>query len=150
MGRRRKPKPPDISFLNENSLPRYVSTDFICEKYEISNVQCKEMARAAGAFYEIRKASLIDRIVFEDVYKGQLRERKRQQKVELVKEQLKSYEPVTKEYMRYQEAADYFSMSLTCFKALAKEAKAVRRIGGVTLVNVDLIIEYIELNFGGV
>ena len=88
--------------------------------------------------------------VFEDVYKGQLRERKRQQKVELVKEQLKSYEPVTKEYMRYQEAADYFSMSLTCFKALAKEAKAVRRIGGVTLVNVDVIIEYIEVNFGGV
>lgn len=89
MGRRRKPKPPDINFLNENSLPRYVSTDFICEKYEISNVQCKEMARAAGAFYEIRKASLIDRIVFEDVYKGQLRERKRQQKFELVKEQLR-------------------------------------------------------------
>ena len=53
MGRRRKPKPPDINFLSENSLPRYVSTDFICEKYEISNVQCKEMARAAGAFYEI-------------------------------------------------------------------------------------------------
>ena len=57
MGRKRKPKPPDINFLNENSLPRYVSTDFICEKYEISNVQCKEMARAAEAFYEIRKAS---------------------------------------------------------------------------------------------
>ena len=49
-----------------------------------------------------------------------------------------------------QTAADYFSMSLTCFKALAKEAKAVRRIGGVTLVNVDVIIEYIEVNFGGV
>ena len=45
MGRRRKPKPPDINFLSENSLPRYVSTDFICEKYEISNVQCKEMAK---------------------------------------------------------------------------------------------------------
>lgn len=149
MGEKRKVKPPDIDFLKDNSLPRYVSSQFICEKYDLSNTQCKEMARAAGAFYEIRKASLIDRIVFEDVYKGQLRERKRQQKVELVKEQLKCYEPVTKEYMRYQEAADYFSMSMTCFKTLAKEAKAVRRIGGVTLVNVDVIINYIELNFGG-
>ena len=111
MGRRRKPKPPDLDFLEENSLPRYVSLDFMCDKYELSKAQCKEMARASGAFYEIRRASLIDRIAFEDVYKGQLRERKRQQKVELVKEQLKSYEPVTKEYMRYQEAADYFSMS---------------------------------------
>ncbi len=149
MGRKRKVRPPDIDFLEENSLPRYVSSQTICEKYDLSNAQCKEMARAAGAFFEIRKSSLIDRIVFEDAYKDQLRERKRQQKVELVKEHLKCYEPVTKEYMRYQEAADYFSMSMTCFKALAKEAKAVRRIGGVTLINVDVIIDYIELNFGG-
>lgn len=149
MGRKRKVRPPDIDFLEENSLPRFVSSQTICEKYELSNAQCKEMARAAGAFFEIRKASLIDRIVFEDVYKGQLRERKRQQKIELVKEQLKCYEPVTKEYMRYPEAAEYFSMSMTCFKALAKEAKAVRRIGGVTLINVDVIIDYIEVNFGG-
>ena len=59
MGRRRKPKPPDIDFLEENSLPRYVSLDFMCEKYELSKAQCKEMARASGAFFEIRKASLI-------------------------------------------------------------------------------------------
>ncbi len=67
MGRKRKVRPPDIDFLEENSLPRYVSSQTMCEKYDLSNAQCKEMARAAGAFIEIRKASLIDRIVFEDV-----------------------------------------------------------------------------------
>lgn len=149
MGRKRTAKLPDIEYLHENSLPRYVSVQTLCEKYDLSEPQCREMARASGAFYSIRRASLVDRTVFEDVYKGQLRERKRQQRVDLAKEKLKSFEPVTKEYMRYPEACEYFSMSMTCFKVLAKEAKAVRRIGGVTLINVDVIIDYIEVNFGG-
>jgi hypothetical protein len=68
---------------------------------------------------------------------------------ELVLEKAKSYEPVKKEYMRYQEAAEYFSMSMTCFKALAKEANSIRRIGNIVLINIDVVIDYIEENFGG-
>lgn len=148
MGSKKKVKPPDIDYLKENSLPRYVSIQTICEKYDLSESQCKEMARASGAFYSIRRASLIDRVVFENVFKGQLRERKRQQRVDLAREKLKGYEPVTKEYMRYPEACEYFSMSMTCFKVLAKEAGAVRKVRGVCLVNLDIINEYIENMYG--
>ena len=108
-----------------------------------------ERLPARPEFFEIRKAQLIDRTIFEKVYKDQLRERKRQMQTELVLEKAKSYEPVKKEYMRYQEAAEYFSMSMTCFKALAKEANSIRRIGNIVLINIDVVIDYIEENFGG-
>ena len=141
---RKKVKPPQIDYLKEYAVPRFVTEESICEKYDLSGVQCRKMARAANAFFEIRKAQLIDRTIFEKVYKDQLRERKRQMQTELVLEKAKSYEPVKKEYMRYQEAAEYFSMSMTCFKALAKEANSIRRIGNIVLINIDVVIDYIR------
>lgn len=148
MGRKRV-KPPDIGLVDEKAMPRFVSEQTMCEKYELSGPQCRELARAANAFFEIRKASLIDRSVFEAVYKDELKLRKLEKKVEIAKQELKSFDPITKEYMRYDEAADYFSMSLTCFKALAKEAHAVRHIGGIALINIDVICDYIEEHFVG-
>lgn len=49
-----------------------------------------------------------------------------------------------KTYMRYKEAADFFSMSERTFIDFAKEANAVRKIKGVCLVNVKVIENYIE------
>ena len=49
-----------------------------------------------------------------------------------------------KPFMRYTEAAAYFSMGVDSLKALAKEADAVYRIGGIVLVNVDEISEYLK------
>lgn len=40
-----------------------------------------------------------------------------------------------KKFVRYQEGAEKYSMVLTKFTALAKEAKAVYKIDKVTLVN---------------
>ena len=49
-----------------------------------------------------------------------------------------------KPFMRYTEAAAYFSMGVDSLRALAKEADAVYRIGGIVLVNVDEISEYLK------
>ena len=40
-----------------------------------------------------------------------------------------------KKFVRYQEGAEKYSMGLTKFTELAKEAKAVYKIDKVTLVN---------------
>ena len=52
---RKKVKPPQIDYLKEYAVPRFVTEESICEKYDLSGAQCRKMARAANAFFEIRK-----------------------------------------------------------------------------------------------
>ena len=44
-----------------------------------------------------------------------------------------------KKFVRYQEGAEKYSMGLTKFTELAKEAKAVYKIDKVTLVNCEIL-----------
>ena len=46
--------------------------------------------------------------------------------------------------VRYQEGAENYSMGLTKFTELAKEAKAVYKIDKVTLVNCEIFERYLE------
>lgn len=50
-----------------------------------------------------------------------------------------------KKFVRYQEGAEMYSMGLTSFTSLAKEAKAVYKKGQLVLVNVQILDEYLEL-----
>lgn len=43
-----------------------------------------------------------------------------------------------KKFVRYKEGAERYSLGLTKFQALAKEAKSVYKIDGVALVNCEL------------
>lgn len=52
-----------------------------------------------------------------------------------------------KKYVRYNEGAKLYSMGIHGFMALAKEAKAVRKVKGVCLVNTEVINKYIEDTF---
>lgn len=49
-----------------------------------------------------------------------------------------------KNYVRYSEGADLYSMSKGSFMKLAKEAHAVYKIGSIVLVNVELFDRYLE------
>ena len=52
-----------------------------------------------------------------------------------------------KKFVRYQEGAEKYSMGLTKFTELAKEAKAVYKIDKVTLVNCEIFEKYLETFF---
>ena len=52
-----------------------------------------------------------------------------------------------KEYVRYKEGAELFSVGDRTFMNLAKEAGAVRKINGTCLVNVPKLKDYIETMF---
>lgn len=54
---------------------------------------------------------------------------------------------IAKKFVRYQEGAELYSIGLTKFQKLAKEAKAVYKVDKVALVNCE-IFENIWRHFG--
>ena len=50
---------------------------------------------------------------------------------------------MAKRFVRYQEGAELYSLGLTKFQELAKEAKAVYMIVKVALVNCDIFEMYL-------
>ena len=53
----------------------------------------------------------------------------------------------TMKFVRYQEGAELYSIGLTKFQELAKEAKAVYKIDKVALVNCEIFEKYLETFF---
>lgn len=51
---------------------------------------------------------------------------------------------ITKKFVRYPEGAQRYSLGLTKFQELAKEAKAVYKIDKVALVNCEIFEKYLE------
>ena len=49
-----------------------------------------------------------------------------------------------KKFVRYAEGAELYSMGLTKFQELAKDAKACYKINQLVLVNLDVLDEYLE------
>lgn len=49
-----------------------------------------------------------------------------------------------KRFVRYKEGAEMYSMGLTKFQELAKDAKAIYKINQLVLVNLDVLDEYLE------
>ena len=51
---------------------------------------------------------------------------------------------LAKKFVRYHEGAELYSIGLTKFQELAKEAKAVYKIDKVALVNCEIFEKYLE------
>ena len=49
-----------------------------------------------------------------------------------------------KKFVRYQEGAEKYSLGLTKFQELSKEAQAVYKIDQVALVNCEIFERYLE------
>lgn len=49
-----------------------------------------------------------------------------------------------KRFVRYPEGAEMYSMSLSKFQQLAKDAKACYNMNRLVLVNLDILDEYLE------
>ena len=49
-----------------------------------------------------------------------------------------------KRFVRYPEGAEMYSMSLSKFQQLAKDAKASYKMNRLVLVNLDILNEYLE------
>lgn len=49
-----------------------------------------------------------------------------------------------RKYIRYKDGAERYSIGVTKFMQLAKEAKAVYKIDGVVLVNTEIFEKYLQ------
>ena len=49
-----------------------------------------------------------------------------------------------KKFVRYQEGADIYSMSVRKFQDLAKDAGAINKVGKMALVNCEIFDQYME------
>ena len=54
------------------------------------------------------------------------------------------YEDAKKRFVRYSEGAEMYSMSVSKFMQLAKDAKACYKIGQLVLVNTEILDKYLE------
>ena len=55
-----------------------------------------------------------------------------------------SYWTLTKKFVRYREGAEKYSIGLTKFQELSKEAGAVYKIDGIALVNCEIFEKFLE------
>ena len=60
------------------------------------------------------------------------------------KEKLENTRNYAKKFVRYKEGAERYSMGLSKFQALAKEAGAVYKVDKIALVNCELFEKYLE------
>ena len=49
-----------------------------------------------------------------------------------------------RKFVRYQEGAEIYSMSVRKFQDLAKDANAIYKVGKMALVNCEIFDEYLE------
>lgn len=49
-----------------------------------------------------------------------------------------------KKFVRYQEGADIYSMSVRKFQDLTKDAGAIYKVGKMALVNCEIFDQYME------
>ena len=50
----------------------------------------------------------------------------------------------SKKYVRYKEGCEMYSMGMTKFQEVAKDAKACYKIGQLVLVNTEILDKYLE------
>ena len=51
---------------------------------------------------------------------------------------------IKNKFVRYQDGAKMYSMGMTKFQEVAKDAKACYKIGQLVLVNTEILDEYLE------
>lgn len=49
-----------------------------------------------------------------------------------------------KKFVRYQDGAEIYSMSIRKFQDLAKDAGAIYKVGKMALVNFEILEKYLE------
>ena len=64
--------------------------------------------------------------------------------LEYSRKDVEATKKMEKKFVRYPEGAEKYSLGLTKFQALAKEAKAVYKIDKVALVNCEIFEKYLE------
>lgn len=155
---RKKGRPPNLDIYIKGNKERFVTYYQGARLYDMGYSKFLKLAKEAGANLPIRKTSIVD-LDKVDAYLVYLRqqeakktdeelEKKRLEEEEMARLENEFLEMMTeadrKKYIRYDEGALLYSMSLDAFRRLAIKAGATHSVGRAVLVNREVVDEYIE------
>ncbi len=142
---------PELEKHCQEISDRYVDAQSLCRIYSLKYREIKALGRECGAFKMMRKMAVMDIKKFEAFISSQYENEGggEVKRIETDNPELASQvNSGSKKYVRYEEGAYLYSMGRKTFTDLAKEADAVRKIGGVCLVSIEKLNNYIEKELG--
>ncbi len=155
---KKKVRPPNLDMYIEGNKRRFVTYYQGARYYDMGYSAFKKLAKKAGANLPIRKTCIID-LDKVDAYLAYLHKQEvikkdnEISKQKLEEEEMRRLEnqflealteAEKKNYIRYDEGALLYSMSMDSFRKLAMEAGATHQVGHMILVNKKVVDDYIE------
>ena len=145
-----KPRAPDLDkYIIPEWRHNFVTYAKGARMYSLNYWTFVRLCREAGASFPLRKTALVDLLVLDAYMEKVKREDETTSKgVIMAKrneiEKMDNLVRTGKKYMRIDEAKDHFSVGKHTVEKWAKQAKAVYKINGVKLVNIEKIERFIE------
>ena len=145
-----KTRAPDLDrFIIPEYRRNFVTYAQGAKLYSLNYWTFVRLCKEAGASFPLRKTAIVDLLVLDAYMEETKREDEKTSKGVLMAkrteiEQMDNLVRTGKKYMRIDEAKDYFSVGKHTVEKWAKQAKAVYKINGVKLVNIEKINRFIE------
>ena len=147
---KKSPRAPDWDkYLNDENYHDFVTYAKGAKMYSLNYWTFVRLAKEAGASWPLRKTAVVDLLVLDEYMENNKREADQAGKGILMASRKNIYdmnEAVRKgkKFMRIDEAKDFFSVGKHTVEKWAKDAKAVYKINGVKLVNIEKIERFLE------
>lgn len=146
----KKSRAPDLDrYISPEKKRNYVLYAKAARLYGLPYWTFVRLAKEAGATVALRKTAIVDLLALEAYMETNKRE-----DVEISKgvimaskkdiEKMQTAVRGGRKYMRSEEAQEYFSIGRHALDKWAKQAKAIYKINGIKLINIEKIEKFIE------
>ena len=145
-----KTRAPDLDkYITQKNQHNFVNYGTGARMYSLNYWTFVRLCKEAGASFPLRKTALVDLTVLDAYMDAEKCEDEKTSKgVLMVKrneiDKMDNLVKSGKKYMRIDEAKDYFSVGKHTIEKWSKQAKAVYKINGVKLINIEKIERFIE------
>ncbi len=113
------------------------------------------LAKEAGATVELHKSAIADTntvdqyldehcLVPADKIKEKESEIEMKRRLQDIEKIRKMVESGSKKWVRYEEGAELYSIGVHSFRKIAKDAKAIYKVGNIVLIDTQKIDKFIE------
>ena len=144
------PRSPDWDkYLNVDSVHDFVSYAQGAKMYSLNYWTFVRLVKEAGANWTLRKTAVVDLKVLDEYLENNKREADKVGKGRIMASK-KNVDDMNeavrkgKKFMRIDEAKEYFSVGKHTMEKWARDAKAVYKINGIKLINIEKIERFLE------
>lgn len=149
-GKKMVARAPDLEqFLTEETKHKFVTYAEGARMYSLKYWTFVRLAQDAGANWTLRKTAMVDLIVLDQYLEEHMNEAIQPGKGRLMAtkkdiDELNNAVKRGKKFMRIDEAKEYFSVGRHTMEKWSKDAKAIYKINGVKLINIEKIEKFLE------